>query len=54
MELQTNLESVLCHYKDNQLVAITHQNGRPMLMETKEMDNKAREEFYEVNKAKQV
>jgi len=50
MELLSKLEAVLAHYKDGELAAITHSNGRTRLLKVTEMDRKDYEQFYEVDK----
>lgn len=49
-EIFSKLESVICHYKDGVMVAITHSNGQHKLMPVnEEMSRKQLEEFYEVD-----
>ena len=43
------IEPVLAHYKDGQLVAVTHRNGRRILYKVEEMNNGDEESFYEAN-----
>jgi hypothetical protein len=49
MELVTNEEAVLCHYKDSKLVAITHHNGRTEMFKVEEMSRGDFKEFFETN-----
>ena len=48
-EILTKLELTLNHYKDGELVAVTHFNNPTKLLKTKEMDRKDYEEFYEAD-----
>ena len=54
MELVSNIESVIVHYKDNVPVAMTHINGRPTQFSLLENGRKETESFYEVNKQREV
>jgi hypothetical protein len=51
-EITSTIEPVLCHYKDRQLVAITHSNGHNEMLKVEEMGKKDIEDFYEVNTLK--
>lgn len=55
MELKSNREEVLVHYKDGQPAAMTHFNGRTDIFKLSEpMTRKEIEDFYETNTSKQV
>lgn len=53
MEMNSKLEQAVFHYKDHQLIAVTHINGKHTLLTVKEMSRKETEDFYEVNKAQE-
>lgn len=50
--IQTNIEACLCHYKDGELVAITHSNGSNTLFKVEEMKRGEIEKFYETHMPK--
>ena len=51
MELHSIEESVISHYKDGILVAITHFNGRTIMNKVEEMSRKDYQEFFETHHA---
>lgn len=50
-EIISTPATVTLHHKDGVLEAVTIYNGHPMMFTITEMDRKAHDDFFEVNKA---